>query len=152
MTHFKPSEIGLTVEQANRLGYECDSVDDVVELKCQDIVIPQNCADKFLKVTQYMDELLQELYGLEPYYNCKSISDLFGHMAMGIAPHTSEQVPNYRRSRYQRTLRSSIFTRLKRRNCDGDIDSIILLLDGLVNFSRLFFTRQSWRTYGCSSF
>jgi len=89
MTHFKPSEIGLTVEQANRLGYECESVDDVVELKCQDIVIPQNCADKFLKVTQYMDELLQELYGLEPYYKCKSISDLFGHMAMGIAPHTS---------------------------------------------------------------
>ena len=140
MTHFKPSEIGLTVEQANKLGYECTSVDDVVELKCQDIVIPQNCADKFLKVTQYMDELLQELYGLEPYYNCESISDLFGHMAMGIAPHTSGAIlcRIIGVADIKGHYGHPYFHAAKRRNCDGDIDSIILLLDGLVNFSRLF--------------
>ena len=140
MTHFKPSEIGLTAENARALGYECETADSVVELRCQDIVIPQNCADKLLKVTQYMDELLEKMYGLEPYYNCNQISDLFGHMAMGIAPHTSGAIlcRVIGVADIKGHYGHPYFHAAKRRNCDGDIDSIILLLDGLVNFSRLF--------------
>ena len=140
MTHFKPSEIGLTVKKARQLGYECESAESVVELRCQDIVIPLNCADKFLKVTQYVDELLQQMYGLEPYYNCTEISDLFGHMAMGIAPHTSGAIlcRIIGVAEIKGHYGHPFFHAAKRRNCDGDIDSILLLLDGLINFSRLF--------------
>jgi DNA polymerase II large subunit len=140
MTHFKPSEIGLTAEKTRQLGYECESAESVVELRCQDIIIPLNCADKFLKVTQYVDELLQQMYGLEPYYNCTEISDLFGHMAMGIAPHTSGAIlcRIIGVAEIKGHYGHPFFHAAKRRNCDGDIDSILLLLDGLLNFSRLF--------------
>jgi DNA polymerase II large subunit len=140
MTHFKPCEIGLTAEKARQLGYDCESENSVVELRCQDIIIPLNCADKFLKVTQYVDELLQQMYGLDPYYNCKEISDLFGHMAMGIAPHTSGAIlcRIIGVAEIKGHYGHPYFHAAKRRNCDGDIDSILLLLDGLLNFSRLF--------------
>jgi len=140
MTHFKPSEIGLSVERAQELGYDVSHEDDVVELRCQDIVMPQNCADKLLKVTQYMDELLVELYGLEPYYNCERVEDLFGHLAMGIAPHTSGAIlcRIIGVADIKGHYGHPFFHAAKRRNCDGDIDSVIMLLDGLVNFSRLF--------------
>ena len=95
--------------------------------------VPQNCADKFLKVTQYMDELLQELYGLE-HYNCQSIR--FVRHAW-CAPHSRTVHADYRRS-VSRHYGHPYF-HAQKTYCDGDIDSIILLLDGLVNFSRLFY-------------
>ena len=42
MTHFKPSEIGITAEKARELGYDVQHDDEVVELKPQDVVIPMN--------------------------------------------------------------------------------------------------------------
>ena len=39
MTHFKPSEIGLSASKAKELGYDVKTIDEVVELKPQDIVI-----------------------------------------------------------------------------------------------------------------
>jgi DNA polymerase II large subunit len=51
-----------------------------------------NCAESLLAATQYLDELLEKLYGLPPFYNCKNISDLIGHLGMGIAPHTSGSI------------------------------------------------------------
>ena len=84
MTHFKPKEIGLSIEKSIELGYPVDSVDDVVELFPQDIVcfkrfVPKLC----LKHTQYVDDLLVKLYGLEPFYNCKVVEDMFGHLCYG---------------------------------------------------------------------
>ena len=89
MTHFRPREIGMTVEQAQELGYEASTIDDICELRPQDVVLPLNCSEKILATANYMDDLLENLYGMEPHYNCETINDLIGHYIMGIAPHTS---------------------------------------------------------------
>ena len=58
MTHFKPSEIGITAEKARELGYDVQHDDEVVELKPQDVVIPMNCTEKLVNTTKYIDDLL----------------------------------------------------------------------------------------------
>ena len=74
MTHFRPREVGLSVEKARELGYLVDSVDDTCELFTQDVVIPQNCADDLVRVCQFTDDLMGKLYGMEPYYNVQKLS------------------------------------------------------------------------------
>ena len=147
MTHFKPKEIGLTVEKAIELGYDTDwmgekliSADQILELRVQDVVLPMNCAESLLEATQYLDELLEKLYGLPAFYNCKSISDLIGHLGMGIAPHTSGSIVCriIGFAAVKGHYGHPFFHAAKRRNCDGDIDAFLLLLDGLLNFSKSF--------------
>ena len=140
MTHFKPSEIGLTAERAKELGYEVESADDVVELFPQDIVVSRDCAEVMLKTTHYIDDLMVKLYGMEPYYNCKTVEDMFGHLCMGLAPHTSGAIlcRLIGVAKVKGHYGHPFFHAGKRRNCDGDIDCVLLLLDGLVNFSRSF--------------
>ena len=140
MTHFKPKEIGLSIEKSIELGYPVDSVDDVVELFPQDIVVSRDCAEVMLKTTQYVDDLLVKLYGLEPFYNCKVVEDMFGHLCMGLAPHTSGAIlcRLIGVAKIKGHYGHPFFHAGKRRNCDGDIDCVLLLLDGLINFSRSF--------------
>ena len=140
MTHFKPKEIGLSIEKAIELGYEVESIDDVVELFPQDIVVSIECAKVILKTTKYIDDLLENLYGMERYYNCESIEDLLGKLCMGLAPHTSGAIlcRLIGVSEIKGHYGHPFFHAAKRRNCDGDIDCIMLLLDGLMNFSKSF--------------
>ena len=140
MTHFKPSEIGITAEKARELGYDVQNDDDVVELKPQDVVIPMNCTESLFNTTKYIDDLLVTLYGMDRYYNCDTYEDLVGHLIMGIAPHTSgailARIIGF--ADIKGHYGHPFFHAAKRRNCDGDIDAILLLLDGLINFSRSF--------------
>lgn len=140
MTHFRPAEIGMSLEDAAELGYEVNKLTDICELKTQDVVLPMNCSEQLLRTTQYLDELLEKLYGLRPYYNCKTITDLIGHYAMGIAPHTSGailcRIIGF--ADIKGHYGHPFFHAAKRRNCDGDIDAVLLLLDGLINFSKKF--------------
>lgn len=102
------------------------------------MVLPLNCSEKILATANYMDDLLGSMYELEPYYNCDTVNDLIGHYVMGIAPHTSgailariigfADVKGHYGHHYYHAA--------KRRNCDGDIDAVLLLLDGLINFSK----------------
>jgi len=140
MTHFRPSEIGMSVEQAKNLGYDVSSVDDICELRPQDVVLPLNCSEKILATAQYMDDLLENLYDLPTYYNCETVSDLIGHYIMGIAPHTSGAILSriIGFANIKGHYGHPFFHAAKRRNCDGDIDAIILLMDGLINFSKKF--------------
>ena len=75
---------------------------------------------------------------MEPYYNADKASDLVGHLICALAPHTSGGVL----SRIIGWADCSggyahpLFHAAKRRNCDGDEDAIMLLMDGLLNFSR----------------
>jgi DNA polymerase II large subunit len=75
---------------------------------------------------------------MEPFYNASTEADLVGQLAIGLAPHTSGGVL----CRIIGWTSSSagyahpLFHAAKRRNCDGDEDSIMLLLDGLLNFSK----------------
>jgi len=140
MTHFKPSEIGITAEKARELGYNVENDSDVVELRPQDVVIPLNCVEHLFNTTKFIDDLLVTLYDMEPFYNCDAHEDLVGHLIMGIAPHTSgailARIVGF--ADIKGHYGHPYFHAAKRRNCDGDIDAIILLLDGLINFSRAF--------------
>mgnify|MGYP003643842741 CR=1 FL=1 len=140
MTHFKPVEIGMDIHKAEALGYDISDISETVGLKAQDVVLPMNCVENLLNTTRYVDDLLVTLYGLEPFYNCESQSDLIGQLIMGIAPHTSgailARIVGF--ADIKGHYGHPFFHAAKRRNCDGDIDAIILLLDGLLNFSRSF--------------
>ena len=144
MTHFRPREVGLSVDKARELGYLVDSVDDTCELFTQDVVIPQNCVDDLVRVCQFTDDLMQKLYGVEPYYNVQKPEDLMGQLIMGIAPHTSGAILG--RVIGFTTVKGHYghpyYHAAKRRNCDGDIDAIIMLTEGLLNFSRQFLPRS----------
>lgn len=99
LTHFKPEEIGLSVEKAKELGYtedihgnKLENPSQVLELQKQDMIIAEHGADYMLQVTKFIDELLEDYYGLNPYYNAETIDDLQGHLVAGLAPHTSAAV------------------------------------------------------------
>ena len=147
LTHIRPAEIGTDVQTMHRLGYTVDMdgkelVDpsQVVELKVQDLVISHHCGEYLHRAACFIDDLLVKYYGLEPYYNASTASDLVGTLLIGLAPHTSAGVLG----RLVGFTRASVgwahpfFHAAKRRNCDGDEDCVMLLMDGLLNFSRSY--------------
>jgi DNA polymerase II large subunit len=147
LTHFKPSEVGIDVETARSLGYERDSAgreladpDQLLELKVQDVIVPDSCVDYLINTTRFVDDLLRDFYGLEAFYAVRTKQDLVGHLVVGLAPHTSggvlARVVGF--SRAHAGYAHPFFHAAKRRNCDGDEDSLILLMDCLLNFSRSF--------------
>lgn len=147
LTHFTPKEARISVEQARRLGYEHDHQgkplerdDQVLELRTQDILIADSCGDYLLKVAAFVDDLLQRYYGLPAFYNAKTADDLLGQLVVTLAPHTSggvlARVVGFTKARA--CFAHPYMIAARRRNCDGDEDSLILLLDSLLNFSRSF--------------
>ncbi len=147
LTHFTPSEIGIDVETARRLGYvktaegdDIESPDDLLELKVQDVVIPDSCVEYLMSTARFVDELLEKFYGLEAFYMVRVKQDLVGHLVVGLAPHTSggvlSRIVGFTDA--HAGYAHPFFHAAKRRNCDGDEDSIILLMDCLLNFSRSF--------------
>jgi len=101
------------------------------------LVVSRGAAEYILQTTKYIDDLLVKYYGLEPYYKAETIEDIIGVMLIGLAPHTSAGVLG----RLVGFTKSSVgyahpfFHAAKRRNCDGDEDCVMLLMDGLINFS-----------------
>ena len=96
LTHFKPEEIGLTVQQARNLGYEEDingrkleEKDQILEMKPQDMVIAKEAGNYMVKVSNFVDDVLEKYYGLESYYEAENREDLIGELVVGLAPHTS---------------------------------------------------------------
>jgi DNA polymerase II large subunit len=147
LTHFKPREIGLSVEKAKDLGYlydingeELKSNTQIVELKQQDVIISGDAASYMLKVSHFVDSLLAQLYRLPPYYGATSEEDFIGRLVLGLAPHTSAGILGriIGFTTASACYAHPFFHAAKRRNCDGDEDSIILLLDALLNFSVSF--------------
>ncbi len=145
LTHFKPSEISTGIEKLKELGYtkdihgkELQSNDQVVELMPQDLIVHSKAGEFFLKVSRFIDEELERFYGLNAYYNAKKKEDLVGELTLGLAPHTSAaivgRIIGYCEGRG--CFAHPYFHQTKRRNCDGDQDSLMLLLDGLLNFSQ----------------
>jgi DNA polymerase II large subunit len=145
VTHFKPKEIEVSWKRLVNLGYTHDylgnellSDDQMLELYPQDFIVAKNASDYFVRTAQFIDELLTRYYGLEAYYNVSAPNDLVGHLICALAPHTSGGVL----SRIIGWADCSggyahpLFHASKRRNCDGDEDAIMLLMDGLLNFSR----------------
>ncbi len=147
ITHFVPSEIGLSLEQLKKLGYKKDihnkeisNTNQIIELKPQDIILNETAGDFFVGVANFVDELLIYLYKLKPFYNVNSPAGLIGHLVINIAPHTSAgtigRIIGF--SKVRGILAHPFMHCACRRNCDGDELSTILLLDGLLNFSLKF--------------
>ena len=147
LTHFIPSEIGVTVPKLLEMGYTKDcygqdivSEDQIIELKVQDIVVSDNCGEYLVGVANFVDDLLERYYGMERFYNVEDKYDLIGHLIAGLAPHTSAGVLG-RIVGFTKALgcyAHPYFHSAKRRNCDSDEDSVLLLLDALINFSKSY--------------
>ena len=147
LTHFMPSFIDTPISKLHKLGYvvdnqnnEINSNDQVIELFNQDVIIPLESAKHLLRIAKFIDEELITIYNLSPIYNAYSIDDLVGHLIVGLAPHTSVgiigRIIGFTDS--QVCLGSPIWHSAKRRDCDGDADSIMLLTDAFLNFSYSF--------------
>jgi DNA polymerase II large subunit len=154
ITHFKPKEVGTSIKKLRALGYEKDisdkelvSEDQILEIKPQDIILgaapdtPDEAADEVIfRIGNFVDELLVRLYKQKAYYNYKTKEDTVGAIVIGLAPHTSAgiigRVIGYSKS--QSMLCHPLYHAAMRRDTDGDESCIILLMDGLLNFSRSF--------------
>jgi len=154
ITHFKPREIQTSFEKLIELGYEKDvyekkleNNDQILELKPHDILI-SSCPDTldergddvFIKIANFIDELLVRFYKQKPFYNVKKKEDLVGHLVALISPHNCACVAGriIGFSKTQTIYASPYVHAACRRDCDGDELAIMLLLDTLLNFSRNF--------------
>ncbi len=135
ITHFKAEEAGVTQEKLIQLGYRDELYHEIYP---QDIIIPEASAKYLLNVCNFVDDLLMKYYGLAPFYRCRSKEDLIGQLIIGLAPHTSGGILGriIGFSDASGCYAHPFFHAAKRRNCDGDEDSIMLLMDGLLNFSK----------------
>jgi len=147
LTHFKPKEIATPVSRLIELGYEFDykanelnDENQILELQVQDVILSDDCAKYFINLANFLDDELELFYNLDKFYNVTKREDLVGHLVVGLAPHTSAGIVGRiigfspARSIYAHPF----WHAAKRRNCDGDEDGIMLLLDPLLNFSRYY--------------
>ncbi len=154
ITHFKPKEVGVSVEKLRELGYDIDvyekileSEDQILTLMPHDIILPccpetkdERADDVFLNITKFIDDLLENVYKLPRYYNLKSREDLVGQLVVCMAPHNCGGVVGriIGFCKLQGLVASPFMHAAIRRDCDGDEASIMLLMDVLLNFSRKF--------------
>jgi DNA polymerase II large subunit len=147
LTHFRPAEIGTSVAVLRELGYASDwagapLVDDeqLLELKPQDVIVARSCGTYLTHLAQFVDDELVRLYNLAPFYNAQRPEDLVGQLVVALAPHTSGGVAGrlIGFTNAEACFAHPVFHAAKRRNCDGDEDSVTLLLDALLNFSRAY--------------
>lgn len=132
-------------------GNPIENDEQIIELRVQDIVISNNCADYLVRTANFIDDELERYYGMERFYNVKDKSDLIGHLVAGLAPHTSAGVLG-RIVGFTKALccyAHPYFHSAKRRNCDSDEDAVMLLLDALINFSKSYLPNTRGK-YGCS--
>ena len=118
--------------------------DQIFELFIQDIIIPNETAECLVKIAHFTDDLLVYLYNEKPYYQFNSKTNLIGQLIVGLAPHTSVgiigRIIGFTHS--QVCFAHPYWHSSKRRDCDGDGDAILLLLDVLLNFSKEFLPAQ----------
>jgi len=147
LTHFRPKEVGTSVQKLRELGYFEDYLgkpletdDQICELFAQDVILPEDAKDVFIRISNFVDDELEFFYNLPRYYNIKTKEDLIGQAVIGLAPHTSAGIigriigftPAFAQFAHP------YWHAAKRRNCDGDEDGFMLLMDALLNFSQKY--------------
>ncbi|MBH59353.1 MAG: DNA polymerase II large subunit [Thaumarchaeota archaeon] len=157
LTHASSRMINTSIEKLQELGYTHDihgnpltNIDQIFELFIQDIIIPKEAGEALIRISKFTDELLTNVYQLNSYYNFNEsdniqqtkyeINDLLGELIVGLAPHTSVgivgRVIGFTES--QVCFAHPYWHSAKRRDCDGDGDSLMLLMDVLLNFSQTY--------------
>ena len=163
VTHFKPREIGTSIEQLKQLGYTHDiegipleNDNQMLELYPQDVILPDckewkdsSALDTIVRTCAFIDDLLTNYYGTGPYYNVKSMSDVVGNLIIAIAPHTSAGIIGriIGFSKTQAFYAHPYFHSACRRNCDGDELAFMMLMDALLNFSRQYLPNKRGSRY-----
>lgn len=161
-THFKPKEARVSVEKLKNMGYDKDCYgnelkdeNQIVELKVQDVILPacetglEEGADKVLfRVCNFIDDLLEKLYGLPRYYNLKDKNDVIGQLCVAMSPHTAAGIVSriVGFSKTQGFLAHPLLHCIMRRDCDGDEAAVMLLMDHLLNFSQKFLPNRRGST------
>jgi DNA polymerase II large subunit len=147
LTHFRPREVGLSVPEAIALGYARDVLgapltdpEQLLELEIQDVIVSNSCGRYLMHLAQFVDDELVRIYGRPPFYRVQRPEELRGRILVALAPHTSGGVAGrlIGFTEAEGCFAHPLFHAAKRRNCDGDEDSVTLLLDALLNFSRSF--------------
>ncbi len=146
ITHFKPIEIGTSVERLKELGYEKDyegkpieNEEQLIELFPHDIILPacpssmdEKADDVFLKISQFVDDELEKVYKLPKYFNSEIKEDVIGSFIVGIAPHictaTVGRIIGF--SKTQVFLASPYFHAAMRRDCLGHDSYVSINEDG----------------------
>ncbi len=154
LTHFKPKEVGTSVEKLIDLGYERDIYgkllkedEQILEIFPHDIILPacpesldEKADDVFLRICKFVDDELEKIYGLPKYSNVSSRSELAGILVGCIAPHICTAIVGrvIGFSKTQALLASPYMHAAMRRDADGDEAAVMLLMDVLLNFSKKF--------------
>jgi DNA polymerase II large subunit len=136
LTHFKPKEIGISLKRLKEMGYTKDYLgndlkynEQICELKVQDVIISKSCAEYFVQVSKFVDDLLIKFYGLNRFYNIRKLQDLTGHLVIGLAPHTSAgalaRIIGFTQT--QVCYAHPFFHATKRRNCLSPNTNILTL-------------------------
>lgn len=137
-------ELGISLEKIKELGYKKDYLGNElkdenqrVSIFPQDIIVDEHCGEYFIRVAGFVDDELEKFYNLPRYYNAKTKEDLIGQYVIGLAPHTSAgivgRIIGYSKSKL--AWGHPYYITAKRRNVDGDQDSMLLLMDAMLNFS-----------------
>ncbi|MFH1365468.1 MAG: DNA polymerase II large subunit [archaeon] len=101
LTSFKPKEISVSVDKLRELGYDKDidgkeliDEEQILELMPHDVLLPsymespdEKADDVFIRICNFVDELLVRFYKLKPFYNIKKREDLVGKIGVCMAPH-----------------------------------------------------------------
>ena len=154
ITHFKPIEVGTSIEKLRELGYEKDihgkdleKEDQVLEMFPHDIILPacpetpdERADDVFFKVSKFVDDELEKIYSSKPIFSANNSKDIIGSLFGCMSPHTSAVAVGrlIGFSKIQALLASPYMHAAMRRDCDGDEAAVMLLMDLLLNFSRKF--------------
>ena len=155
---FKPNEISASVEKLRQIGYTHDAFgkklvdkEQILELKPHDIILPssedspdERADDVFIKISNFIDDLLEKFYGVKSFYNLRKKEDLIGQLGVFMAPHNCAgvicRIIGF--SNTQGVLASPYMHAAVRRDCDGDEAAVMLLLDVLLNFSLAFLPKH----------
>ncbi len=154
ITHFKPKEISTSIERLKQLGYDKDilgkpleNAEQVLELKPQDVILPdcdaspdEKITSVLMRIANFIDDELTNIYGLKPFYSIQKPDDLTGHLIVALAPHTSAgivcRIIGF--SKTQGFFAHPYIHSATRRDCDGDEACAILLMDAFLNFSKKY--------------
>lgn len=151
LTHFRPRDVKADLPTLVKLGYGEDMEgkplerdDQILELKPQDVIVPFDIAKDLVRMAQFVDDELQSFYGLSPQYHVEEPANLLGRIIIGLAPHTSVGVAGriVGFCSTQVCFANPYWHAAKRRDCDGDGDSLLLLMDVLLNFSLEYIPNQ----------
>ncbi|MFX1517446.1 MAG: hypothetical protein ACFFC6_14165, partial [Promethearchaeota archaeon] len=147
ITHFTPKEVHTSVEDLLRLGYTHDVFgndlvqdDQLIEIYPYDVIVSKTASEFLVNLSKYLDDELTFLYELPPYYRINSLNDVVGSLIAGISPFSMVAVIGRIIGYTDNNVNYAhpVWHIVKTRNCNGDIDSITLLLDVFLNFSMEF--------------